>query len=346
MMCRISRIGAFCALAGALLLVSPARGADAQRPAPRRPRRADVRRDEEVRPQVRARRPAAARPREQRDAPDRPRRIKPTIIQFEHISAESFMHTLKQLARNPHVAQALRELPLALNEEANAVVVIAPDEVTQMLTAIARGLDRPSEYHQREEANRRREHAQRARMALALRRGAVARVARPPAEAGMRREARRAPGDRQGRTPMHLGRLLLPDAVRRLKLSPQQVREIRAALEAARASAQQLRRRIAAAGAAPEDEYRREAPEMRQRVQARVQQIQQQARREVFSILTPEQRDAAERLLEQNPAGPPPREPRPLRPGVERPEGPPRSALPRRPMRRPANTPRETEERE
>ncbi|MBI5723412.1 MAG: hypothetical protein HZA50_05600, partial [Planctomycetes bacterium] len=71
----------------------------------------------------------------------------PVVIRFNHISAGSFVKTLDQLARNPKVAEALKEMPWALNEEANAVVMILPPEAAEMLTNMARELDQPSQYH-------------------------------------------------------------------------------------------------------------------------------------------------------------------------------------------------------
>ena len=71
---------------------------------------------------------------------------KPLVLQFRHISAESFLDTLKQLGCNPRVGEALEQIPVALNQPANAVVVLAPPEVGEFLITIAKGLDQPNEF--------------------------------------------------------------------------------------------------------------------------------------------------------------------------------------------------------
>ena len=71
---------------------------------------------------------------------------KPLVLQFRHIPAESFIDTLKQLGCNPRVGEALERIPVALNQPANAVVVLAPPEAAEFLTIIAKGLDQPNEF--------------------------------------------------------------------------------------------------------------------------------------------------------------------------------------------------------
>ena len=71
---------------------------------------------------------------------------KPLVLQFRHIPAESFLDTLKQLGRNPQVGEALEQIPMALNQPANAVVVLAPPEAAEFLITIAKGLDQPNEF--------------------------------------------------------------------------------------------------------------------------------------------------------------------------------------------------------
>jgi Spy/CpxP family protein refolding chaperone len=305
MKCRMSRLGLIGAL-GAAVLFAPAARAEDEAEAPARPRKITRTREDEQRP----RRPAGRRQGAPRAAPARERRPRPTVIRFEHISAASYVHTLKQLGRNPHIAQALRELPLALNEEANAVVVIAPDEVTQMLTAIARGLDRPSEYRQRRQAERRGRWARRGAMPP------------PAAPRPMRR--------REGKPPASLGRLLSRDAVARLRLTPEQVEKIEAVLARARAAAPEARERTRRPqrDGAPPGKARREMAERHKRIEARLDDVRRRVHKEVFSILTPEQREMAERLLDRGHA--------------DRPQPPPRPA----PMRGPADRRREPEPRE
>ena len=71
---------------------------------------------------------------------------KPLVLRFLHIPAESFVQTLKQLARNDRVREGLEQMPLAINEPANAVVIVAPPEVAEMLMHLAKQLDQPNEF--------------------------------------------------------------------------------------------------------------------------------------------------------------------------------------------------------
>ncbi|MCX5654701.1 MAG: hypothetical protein NTY65_08660 [Planctomycetota bacterium] len=71
---------------------------------------------------------------------------KPLVLHFKYIPAQSFMETLHQLGGNPHMREVLKEVPIALNEPANSVVVIGPPELGEMLAAIAKGLDQPNEF--------------------------------------------------------------------------------------------------------------------------------------------------------------------------------------------------------
>lgn len=93
-----------------------------------------------------ARREATERGRE-RDRP--PEAIRPHVFRFEHIPAESFLDTLRRLGEHEEVGARLKRIPLALNEPANAVVVIGPPEVIEFLSIIAEGLDEPPEFHER-----------------------------------------------------------------------------------------------------------------------------------------------------------------------------------------------------
>jgi hypothetical protein len=78
--------------------------------------------------------------------------VEPVVLRFVHIPAESFVETLKQLGENPHVRDHLAQMPLAVNEPANAVVLIAPPEVADIMRGMADQLDQPNEFlvHERE----------------------------------------------------------------------------------------------------------------------------------------------------------------------------------------------------
>ena len=72
----------------------------------------------------------------------------PIVLRFKHINVRSFAETLDQLGRRGS-GMALRNLPIAVNEEANAVVVVARKQLAKHLKIIAEGLDKPNEYRQR-----------------------------------------------------------------------------------------------------------------------------------------------------------------------------------------------------
>ena len=76
----------------------------------------------------------------------------PVVLRFLHISAESFMDTVGQLGENDFLHEMIQQLPMALNEEANAVVVIGPPEVVEVIARVAHEIDQPNEFqvHRRE----------------------------------------------------------------------------------------------------------------------------------------------------------------------------------------------------
>ena len=73
-------------------------------------------------------------------------RPEPVVLRFVHIPAQSFMQTLEQLGQNDRLHEALRQMPVALNEPANAVVIIAPPELADILRGVAEELDQPNEF--------------------------------------------------------------------------------------------------------------------------------------------------------------------------------------------------------
>ena len=125
-------------------------------------------------------------------SPPEGRPPKPLVIQFKNIPAESFLNTIKQLCQNPQIREAFEQLPIAINEPANAVVIIGPPEAAEFLGMIAQGLDQPNEFRMRERAL---EHED-----LKFRFGAAERGFGPPQGRGpmMRQHG----GPPQGRGPM------------------------------------------------------------------------------------------------------------------------------------------------
>jgi hypothetical protein len=74
---------------------------------------------------------------------------KMTVIHLQHISAEAYMQVVQQLCHNPAVGESLGKVPVAMCEQANAVVVLGPPEAVAFFHELATGLDQPSEFHQR-----------------------------------------------------------------------------------------------------------------------------------------------------------------------------------------------------
>ena len=94
---------------------------------------------------------------------------KPLVIQFKHIPAQSFMETLKQLGRHDQVGAILEKVPMAVNEAANAVVILGPPEVTDYLASMAKGLDQPNAFRAAQEEREREQIGFRLKMAEAKR---------------------------------------------------------------------------------------------------------------------------------------------------------------------------------
>lgn len=80
---------------------------------------------------------------------------RPIVIQFEHLPVESFMNTLEQLSKNPHL-RFLQKVPVVINEHVNAIVIVAPPELTRLVAEIAKGLDKPNPMARRRKEMRRR----------------------------------------------------------------------------------------------------------------------------------------------------------------------------------------------
>ena len=72
---------------------------------------------------------------------------KPLVIKFKNIPAASFVETLRELGRsNKQLGEGLAKMPISVNEASNAVVIIAPPEVAEMLASIAKNLDTPNDF--------------------------------------------------------------------------------------------------------------------------------------------------------------------------------------------------------
>jgi len=85
--------------------------------------------------------------------------VEVVVLRFVHIPAESFVETLAQLGeRNAEIRAGLEQLPIAVNEPANAVVVVAPVEAVGMLRETAEQLDQPNEFEMHAREREMQEH--------------------------------------------------------------------------------------------------------------------------------------------------------------------------------------------
>jgi len=71
------------------------------------------------------------------------------VFRFQHIPADSFMGVIEQLGRKEPLRGILSQIPIALNQPANAVVIVAPPEAMGVFERLRGELDQPSEFHER-----------------------------------------------------------------------------------------------------------------------------------------------------------------------------------------------------
>ena len=233
---------------------------------------------------------------------ERPKRAVPpsaVVFTFKHIPAESFMHTLHQLAKNPNVKSMLEGLPIAMNEPANAVVIIAHPDAANFLTTIAKGLDRPNVFRQQTE---RRQQTEWQRTPM---------MQREP-EGAMRPGGHPEPGaehPRRGMEPMaRLRALTVPKIAEKLGLNENQVRQIRGVLAECRRNteAQQNKARETLKNLPPEERRKRAMEMMRERQKQHAEAMRKTHER-IMNILTTDQREKARKMLEALPGAHPPK---------------------------------------
>ena len=94
---------------------------------------------------------------------------KPLVLRFHYIPAGSFVDTLARLGRGNRLGEGLAKIPMAVNEPANAVVIVAPPEIADFLATIAKGLDQPNEFRAMREEQGRKEAGFRLKMEEARR---------------------------------------------------------------------------------------------------------------------------------------------------------------------------------
>ncbi|MCX5677404.1 MAG: hypothetical protein NTX87_20670, partial [Planctomycetota bacterium] len=256
---------------------------------------------------------------------------KPIVLQFKYIPAQSFMETLQQLGNNPHVRDVLKEVPIALNEPANAVVVIVPPELAEFLIGIAKGLDTPNEF--REVVMRQERQQMEARLEFEEARhklGVPPSEARPMVRQGQpERPDRRMPmgppsgmsvpgarpgpqirsmlpeGESMGRMVIpHLASLLSPPARQVLGINEEQAGRIQKVLAGAtREMAETAQRMEEAVRNVPPEKRQEAARDWWQKNTPERARRAERVRQEVFEALGPEQRERAEKWLREHPAG-------------------------------------------
>ncbi|MDK1032062.1 MAG: hypothetical protein QGD94_08660, partial [Planctomycetia bacterium] len=233
-----------------------------------------------VSPPKKARRPAPARRAQARaDAPE------VVVLVFKQIPAQSFVRTMEQLLRATDV---LRSVKMAINEPANAVVILGPRDITAKLARAAKQLDVPNQFH---ENMRRREMRERKMHAEMKREEARAqRKTHPERRAPHRRPEHRRPEARRPTTGA-IAMLMNPRVRKQLGLSEKQADRI------SRITRETLGRSRKLAGQFAEEMKRTEGPEKRAEIQkkfaARRKQVHarfQRAQQQILDTLTPEQR--------------------------------------------------------
>jgi hypothetical protein len=248
------------------------------------------------------------RPRRTRDKGKSKARTDVLIYQFKHIHVDSFIDTLEQLARSKHVAPHLKDVPHAVNEQSNTMVMLAPPELTKLVRQIAEGVDKPNprEMRRREGMRRRRPGSERGRRMDHHGRGKHTKADRDDDENGKR--TRRCPqcrkggeqckrdgkcpmgtarSRRQGRSRGHrgpmIGMLLHPRVANALKLKEGQIDRIEGVVEELHEKMEQMAKRTRSDGS-------KKGGKDRVNVRKRIDQLHKEAARDVARILTDDQK--------------------------------------------------------
>ena len=339
-------------VAASLLVIAAVARAQRDRPDKDRPLARSI---EDGRPRDR---PQPRRPGSRRPAPKRPE-LPPKVVVFplRHIPAQSIMEVIEQFARAEPAREIIKQVPFAVNEPANALVVVGPPEVVEFFEQLVAGLDKPSEFHERmrdrEMAERHRDLELKAEMKrremelktemirremelktemmrreMELKAEMHARMGgpRPPQLGPGRPEGPGRPGRHGGpgepaRAPF--ARLLSPDVIRELRLDDDQVHAIRKVAEHVREKGGRMREEaMRAIRELPPERRRREAPEIIEKIRREVGRMSGEVRRRVFEILRPEQRAGVAKMLGAARGERPPREEHRERPREERRERP------------------------
>jgi hypothetical protein len=268
---------------------------------------------------------------------------KPLVLHFKYIPAESFVQTLKQLGSNSSLGEALRQVPIALNEPANSVVFIGPPELGEFFAAIAKGLDQPNEFRdamqqqqrQHMEASLKFEEARHKLGLSPMRQGPMQGCANcpmnrqgPPPQMQQQMQQQMRPGaqvrpEAPGRGPgpqirsmlpedeamgrmviRHLGSLLSAPARQELGINEEQAGRIQEILSGAgQEMAETAKRMEEAVKNVPAEKRQEAARDWWQKNTPERAKRAERVRQEVFQSLAPEQRERAEKWLREHSAG-------------------------------------------
>ncbi len=122
------------------------------------------------------------------------------IYQFKHIHVDSFIGTLEQLARSKHVAPHLKDVPHAVNEQSNTMVMLAPPELTRLVRQIAEGVDKPNPREMgRKKDGPKRHRSTGQRECPMMKRSGGGKPPRPGRDKGDDKQARQCPRCRKGK---------------------------------------------------------------------------------------------------------------------------------------------------
>jgi outer membrane murein-binding lipoprotein Lpp len=127
-------------------------------------------RREAARKSTSANQPRGERQRARRAPKKNKARTDVLIYQFKHIHVDSFINTLEQLARSKHIAPHLKDVPHAVNEQSNTMVMLAPTELTTLVKQIAEGVDKPNPREMRRRGENREQSRRRPMVRFGVRR--------------------------------------------------------------------------------------------------------------------------------------------------------------------------------
>ncbi|MFW5817752.1 MAG: hypothetical protein ACOCWV_04345 [Planctomycetota bacterium] len=240
------------------------------------------------------------------------------IYQFKHIHVDSFINTLKQLARSKHVAPHIKDVPHAVNEQSNTMVMLAPPELTRLVKQIAEGVDKPNPREMRRRTDRPKRHASQGRRECPMmKRSGGGKCPMGKSSAGKKAHSRKGPvgnkgarfggkpGRRDDRHPdakgsqshrprMMFGMLLHPRLAGAMKLNEKQVDKVRDVVKDLYRQVKQLSKR--AANARKDARSEKARSQLQTNARRRIMQLHKEAREKIDKILTDEQKEQWRRM--------------------------------------------------